>query len=365
MTVFAQRHPASVRSIVLSSAFPLRFDMWARANERAVRLAIRRVCARSTTGRCDGQGSLRQLAKLARRLHAHPIGYQLGGESRVLDETALAGIAYGADTNIGQLPAIVRAALRGDTGPLIAAAQQLAPTSGSQARGGPPDLALATSVLCNDYPTLWDRSAPIPVRLRQFEARRARLDQSPFWPFRERAWTSAVVDRGNSCIRWPDRHRPVQRTSGPFADVPVLVTSGDLDANAPTAEGRLAARQFEHAQLVEVPNAGHVPEFEATGCAMSITLISSAANSSAVPAASRASRPYRWVDGDSPSQRAAVPFCHPSPNSHPPSDQPREEGRAPSSEASWTRGRHRDPSTATRAGCQHRHRVCSPGWCPR
>jgi pimeloyl-ACP methyl ester carboxylesterase len=72
MTVFAQRHPASVRSIVLSSSFPLRFDMWARANARAVRLAIRRVCARSTTGKCDGARTLRQLGRLARRLRAHP-----------------------------------------------------------------------------------------------------------------------------------------------------------------------------------------------------------------------------------------------------------------------------------------------------
>jgi pimeloyl-ACP methyl ester carboxylesterase len=255
---------------LLSSAFPLRFDMWARANARAVRLAIRRVCARSPAGRCDGHRSLRQLGELARRLRAHPIRYKAGGEPRLLDETALAGIAYGADVNIGQLPAIIRAALHGDTGPLIAAARELMPMSGSQAPGGPPDLALAGSILCNDYPTLWDRSAPIPVRLRQFEARRARLDQSPFRPFRERAWTSAIVDRGNSCIRWPDRHGPVQRTSGPFADVPVLVTSGDLDANVPTAEGRLAARQFEHVELGGVPNAGHVPEQEATGCAMSI-----------------------------------------------------------------------------------------------
>ena len=157
MTVFAQRHPGSVRSIVLSSAFPLRFDMWARENARAVRLAIRRVCARSTTGRCDGQRSLRQLGELARRLRAHPIRYRDRGERRRLDDTALAGIAYGADVNIGQLPAVVRAALRGDTGPLIAAARELAPMSGSQAPGGPPDLALAAAIACNDYPTLSDR----------------------------------------------------------------------------------------------------------------------------------------------------------------------------------------------------------------
>jgi pimeloyl-ACP methyl ester carboxylesterase len=270
MTVFAQRHPTSVRSIVLSSAFPLRFDMWARTNAHAMRLAIRRVCARSTTGNCNGARSLRQLGRLARRLRANPIPYQVDGERRILDETALAGIAYGAGVDIGQLPAIVRAALRGDTGPLIEAASALSQFSGSQVPGVSQNLAQTFAIACNDYPTLWDRRARIPVRLRQFAARRARLDQSPFRPFLERAWTSAIVDRGNGCIRWPDRRGPVQRTSGPFPDVPVLVTSGDLDANVPTAEGRQAARQFRHAQVVEVPNAGHAPELEATGCAASI-----------------------------------------------------------------------------------------------
>jgi pimeloyl-ACP methyl ester carboxylesterase len=275
MTVFAQRHPKSVRSIVLSSAFPLQFDMWGRANARALRLAIRRVCARSTTGKCDGTRTLRQLARLARRLHAHPIPSRLNGERRVIDETALAGIAYWSATNfkIGQLPAIVRSALHGDNRPLISAARSLASVlfSGSQATGGGQNYALTASVECNDYPTLWDRRAPIPVRLRQFAARRARLPQAAFWPFSVRAWTSAIIDRGNGCIRWPDRNGPVQRTSGPFPDVPVLVISGDLDPNVPTAEGRQAARQFPHARVVEVPNAGHAPELEPTGCVLSIT----------------------------------------------------------------------------------------------
>jgi pimeloyl-ACP methyl ester carboxylesterase len=274
MTVFAQRHPKSVRSIVLSSAFPLDFDMWGRANARAVRLAVRRVCARSTTGTCDGARTLRQLGRLARRLHADPIHYRLHGERRRLDDTTLAGIAYQAGSNgfIGQLPAIVRAALHGDNRPLISAAHGLGPLfSGSQVGDSAPDQALAAALMCNDYPTLWDRQARIPVRLRQFAARRARLPEATFRPFTTRAWTSAIVDRGNGCIRWPDRHGPVQRTSGPFPDVPVLVISGDLDPNVPTAEGRQAARQFPHARVVEVPNAWHGPEREPTGCALSIT----------------------------------------------------------------------------------------------
>jgi pimeloyl-ACP methyl ester carboxylesterase len=272
MTVFAQRHPASVRSIALSSAFPLKFDMWARANAQAVRRAVRLVCARSTAGRCDGARSLRELGRLARALRSAPIPYRLRGERRLLDETALAGIAFGADVQIGRLPAIVHAARRGRNGPLIAAARALAPQSGSQAPGPAPDLALAASVLCNDYPTLWDRRARVPVRLRQFAARRARLGNRPFRPFSARAWTSAIIDRGNTCIRWPDRRGPVQRTTGPFPDVPVLITSGDLDANVPTAEGRQTAKQFAHARVVEVPNAGHVPIQEQTGCALSITI---------------------------------------------------------------------------------------------
>jgi hypothetical protein len=144
-TVFAQRHPTSVRSIVLSSAFPLRFDMWARANAHAMRLAIRRVCARSTTGKCDGARTLRQLGRLARRLRAKPIPYRVDGERRILDDTALAGIAYWADVDIGQLPAIVRAALRGDTGPLIAAAGALSRFNGSQVPGVSQNLSRSRS----------------------------------------------------------------------------------------------------------------------------------------------------------------------------------------------------------------------------
>jgi pimeloyl-ACP methyl ester carboxylesterase len=269
MTVFAQRHPTSVRSIVLSSAFPLRFDLWARANAHAMRLAIRRVCARSTTGKCNGARTLRQLGRLARRLRAKPIPYRVDGERRVVDDTALAGIAYWADVDIGKLPAIARAALRGDTGPLIAAAGALSRFTGSQVPGISQNVGLTFAIGCNDYPTLWNRHARIPVRERQF-ARRARLAQRAFRPFTEPAWTSAITDRGNACIRWPDRHGPVQRTSGPFPDVPVLVTSGDLDSNTPTAEGRQAARQFPHAQVVEVPNRAHGPELEPTGCVFSI-----------------------------------------------------------------------------------------------
>jgi pimeloyl-ACP methyl ester carboxylesterase len=272
MTVYAQRHPDHIRSIVLSSAFPLAFDMWARPNARAVQRAIRLMCERSA-GKCDGERALAELAQLAQQLRQHPIPYQVPAEAapRVLDETALAGIVYNAGMDLGQLPAIVGAALAGDTAPLVAAAQALVPLSGSSAEEGGSDLALAFAVGCNDFPTLWNRHAPVPVRLRQFAAGRAALPVGTFYPFSARAWTSAIIDRGNTCIRWPDRHGPVQRTSGPFADVPVLILSGDLDPNTPTEEGHLAARQFRDSRVIEVPNVGHVPESH-SGCPAAILM---------------------------------------------------------------------------------------------
>jgi pimeloyl-ACP methyl ester carboxylesterase len=266
MTVYAQRHPDHVRSIVLSSAYPLAFDMWARPNARAVGRAILLMCQRSA-GACDGPRTLNQLSQVARLLHEHPISYRVEGEAepRVLDETALADIVYEAGTDLGQLPAALRAALAGDFSSLIGAAQVILPFSGSSASDAEPLWALAASLMCNDYPTLWNRHAPVHARLHQFATRRAALAAEPFFPFSKQAWTSAIIDRGNLCVRWPDRHPPLQRTSGPFADVPVLVLSGDLDANTPTEEGRQAARQFHNARVIEVPNVAHVPE-RASGC---------------------------------------------------------------------------------------------------
>jgi pimeloyl-ACP methyl ester carboxylesterase len=63
--------------------------------------------------------------------------------------------------------------------------------------------------------------------------------------------------------------RSGQHTSGLFADVPVLIFSGDLDPNIPTEEGHLAAQRFRHSRVIEVPNVAHGPESH-IGCAAAI-----------------------------------------------------------------------------------------------
>lgn len=276
MTVYARRHPGRVRSAVLSSAYPLDFDVWERPNARAARRALRLVCERSA-GACDGDRVLRDIARLAQRLRTQPIPYTLNGQRRELDDTALAAITYNlaktAPAGIGDLPAMVRRALHADDAPLIEAARQVAPLSGSALRQDerqPFNPEQAAAVACNDYPTAWNRRAPVATRLRQFAAGRAAVPERAYWPFGKRAWTSVNYGKGNACVRWPDRHGPRRPTGGPFPDVPVLVTSGDLDANTPTESGRQAARRFRRATVVEVPNVGHVPEHEPSGCVAAI-----------------------------------------------------------------------------------------------
>ncbi|WP_433328265.1 alpha/beta fold hydrolase [Spirillospora sp. CA-294931] len=275
MAVYAKRHPARVRSMVLSSAFPLDFDMWGRPGARAMRRAIRLLCDNSGD-RCDGQRVLRDSETLAGRLARRPVTYTTDdGQRRLLDDTSLAVIVFGAagaSAGFGDVPAMVRAALRGDHAPLVAAARRVGPLSGSSAtrqEEQPFNPMHSMALMCNDYPTLWNRQAPVAARLRQYAARRRALPVQDFRPFGKRAWTSAAYDRGNTCVRWPD-DGPAQATGGPFPDVPVLVLSGALDPNTPTEEGRQAARQFRHAAVVEVPHTGHVPTGEPTRCAAGI-----------------------------------------------------------------------------------------------
>jgi pimeloyl-ACP methyl ester carboxylesterase len=64
----------------------------------------------------------------------------------------------------------------------------------------------------------------------------------------------------------------VQATDLPLPNVPVLVLSGELDANTPTADSQAAASQYPNAHLIVVPNTGHVPEadVQANQCVMGL-----------------------------------------------------------------------------------------------
>jgi hypothetical protein len=60
-------------------------------------------------------------------------------------------------------------------------------------------------------------------------------------------------------------------------DVPVLVLSGDLDANAPSSGGRQVARQFPRDNFGEIPNAGHTPTDTRCGLELGLRFVATSA----------------------------------------------------------------------------------------
>jgi pimeloyl-ACP methyl ester carboxylesterase len=266
MPVYAARHPEHVRSMVLSGAAPIEFDPWGRDRLGAARRAIRRVCAR--TRACRGEAVLRDVARLATRLRRDPVPLRVvaGGRrfSARIDEGTLAALVYagGVPALYGRLPAAAASALAGDPAPLRRLAEQYALRSAA-AIADPSLLNFAqnAATACHDYPRAFSYADAPAARRAAYERALAAIDPSEFRPFSPDGWTDAGFDAVDNCIEWPD-----DPTAGsplapgtPFPDVPVLVLSGDLDANTPSFAGRQAAAQFRRATFVEIPNQGHTP----------------------------------------------------------------------------------------------------------
>ena len=73
MTVYAGRHPEHVRSIVLSGAYPIAYDVFGLDKLAAARRAIRLMCARTKS--CSGRAVLRDVARVAARLRRDPVSF--------------------------------------------------------------------------------------------------------------------------------------------------------------------------------------------------------------------------------------------------------------------------------------------------
>ncbi|MER5811035.1 alpha/beta fold hydrolase [Streptomyces sp. NPDC002033] len=281
MPVYASRHPERVRNIVLSGAYPHDFDPLARPAAQAVSLALRRVCERSVPKACDGDEAVRDLATTAGRLRERPLTVPVsaGGTTyrELFTEGKLANLLYEAASRgagmapaepslLGNVPRALNRFVKGDTGPL----RELVREEGSS--GSAEDQAPYIAVVCNDYRKAWAADAPLPVRWQQYRNALAGAGQGGFGAFGGRGFNEGPTDGGDVCISWPRENtaRP-QPTDLRLPDVPVLVLSGDLDANTPDANGRQAAARFRTAAFFSVLNVGHVPELEPSGCVTGVT----------------------------------------------------------------------------------------------
>ena len=129
---------------------------------------------------------------------------------------------------------------------------------------------------CHDYPKDFAYTAPVPARVADHDATVAELRDADFAPFSAEAWMTRTNYDTGACLNWPSD--PTARTpfepGSALPDVPVLVLSGDLDANTPSESGRAAAAQFPHATFTEIEGAGHTPASTPDGAEAIIQFIS-------------------------------------------------------------------------------------------
>ncbi|WP_343951813.1 alpha/beta fold hydrolase [Nonomuraea longicatena] len=276
MPIYAERHPRTVRSIVLSAAYPVTFDPFGAPSARAIGNSLRLVCERSAA--CDGNTAVEDLRTVNARLRAQPIDTTItvGGHPRTfrLTETFLAqALTFAASSGvgalpdqvllIGRLPALLHQAARGETTPLknelTALVQGFADLQHDQSH--------TITVVCNDYTRPWSVEAPLRKRWQQFDRALAKTAPGAFDTFSAQSFALSAPDGGDLCIEWPEEGtaRPYKLTR-PLPDVPTLVVSGDLDNNTAAENSRLSAAQFPRAQFLSVPNTGHGAEMDSTGC---------------------------------------------------------------------------------------------------
>ena len=284
---FALRHPDRLRTLTLDAAYPVVGpDPWYRDINRAMVDAFRSTCQRDLGCAALGGDVIARIRALADALNAKPLRGMArdadGGLHQVTVDTPLLsylmGVATFGSAVYRELDAAGRAYLeRGDAGPLLRiAAEQI--TWGDAGPVSQYSEGLYVAVICNDYPQLWDISAPVAARPAQFARSLQQLrtaDPNGFAPFTVEEWLASPWTEFRSCIQWPTPSRWVPPVPPPvvFPDVPTLVLVGDLDSITSPEGAAKVASQFPRSTFVEVANLPHVSALDDHGrCASDIVI---------------------------------------------------------------------------------------------
>jgi pimeloyl-ACP methyl ester carboxylesterase len=271
---YALTYPANVERLVLDSVLEVDGpDPLYLPTLEAIPRVLRSLCRSG----CDSftADPLDDLAGLVRRMGARELRGQVvdpQGRRRPArlsrGELFLMLIAGDFDPALrAALPGAVRAALDGDTMPLLRLGRRSFSVEGEPP---PPRLlstALFTATTCEEMRFPWARATPPdPAQRRQDAAAAAGLiPDTAFFPF-DRA---SLLDNDllQLCDRWPAF--PVERAfgPGPLPDVPVLLLEGEDDLRTPVEGAQRVAAQFPQAKLVVAPATGHSTlGSDASGC---------------------------------------------------------------------------------------------------
>jgi pimeloyl-ACP methyl ester carboxylesterase len=245
---YAVRHPGTLRGLILDSAYPGN-DPYYRTLLPAGIKGLRIACRDSAT--CSGD----PVARLARVVHAF---YAAGRSTEpligfLLEAGTLAPRSY-LSLDEGD-----RRFLAGDPRRLDALlAPEPAGEKLSEFSNG-----LAIAVECNDYKTLWDKSAPFPQRIAELSASLTKLPRSLFAPFGRKEFILSSAANLTPCLYWPAPPAGGLPPAIPSdwkapRSFPTLVTAGQVDDVTSVREAHEVAARFPRSRLYVVPDRGHV-----------------------------------------------------------------------------------------------------------
>ena len=257
---FAYAHADRVDRLLLDSVLPPdRDDPFRSGSLRAIPGAWADYCG---GGVCRGAtaNAANDIVKLANALGAKPVTgkvLQANGSTRTIKITGVdfIGLVVDADLNPGlaaELPAVAKAALAGNTLPLLRAFQLDLGSSVSPAEDLSSGLFAAT--VCADGPFPWQPATPIAERPALVKAA---LDALPAGTLGQFGPYAARIGNADFCLQWPSPTGVPWLGPGPLPDVPVLSVNGSFDMRTPAAGAADMTSRFRQGRLIVVSGVGH------------------------------------------------------------------------------------------------------------
>jgi len=180
------------------------------------------------------------------------------------------GLVFATDLQPGlaaALPAAVRAADDGDTGPLLRLDALASTDDAGSSAAISSALYLATT--CHDGSFPWQPGASLADRDASLQAALAGTS-GLLGPFG--TWATDL-GTASGCLGWPTPVAGAGTDPHPLPNVPVLALSGGLDLRAPTRWGASVVGQFPQGHLLVVPGVGHsVLTMDPSGCSQRAVL---------------------------------------------------------------------------------------------
>ncbi len=246
---YASRFQDRLRGLILDSAYPGK-DPYYRTLYPAGRKGLRITCRRDPGCRGD---PFARFTRVVRRLHAagRPTNDLL---SFLLQAGTLAPLSY---RNLDAADALY---LKGHRRPLRRLLNRETPGHGAVKSFS---YALEIAVECNDYKTMWDKTAPDAERRAQLAKAVKVLPRNYFAPFGRREYLLSEAAHLVTCLNWPQPPKgglapPMKRGYKASRKLPVLVLAGEVDDITSVEEARQVARTYPRSRLYVVPNRGHV-----------------------------------------------------------------------------------------------------------